>query len=138
MLSQYKNITQITSAINSVSAERFDQTKRKFFEEEIFLNLDINTDASRIEMHVYTSDSWITGNHKLQSQTKLPEFKDVVTNKTIHVNNAIGIDIYSEFNKLNLTSGTFRIAINFFKNLIGSYEQQHLLSALTPRHRLIP
>ena len=128
MLSQYKNITQITSAINSVSAERFDQTKRKFFEEEIFLNSDIIdvTDTSRIEMHVYTYDIWNTGNHKLQIQTKLLEYKDAVTNKTIRVNNAIGIDIHSEFKKLNLNAGTFRIAINFFKNLIGSYEQQHL------------
>ena len=132
MLSQYKNTAQINSAINSVSADRFDRTKSEFFaydlQESIVSNKDIInvTDASRIEMHVYTADTWITGNHKIQFQTKLPEFKDSVTNKTIIVDSAIGIDIYSEFNKLNLTAGTFRVAINFFKNLIGSYEQQHL------------
>jgi hypothetical protein len=132
MLSQYKNTAQINSATNSVSADRFDRTKTEFFaydlQESIVSNKDIInvTDASRIEMHVYTVDTWITGNHKIQFQTKLPEFKDSVTNKTINVDSAIGIDIYSEFKKLNLTAGTFRIAINFFKNLIGSYEQQHL------------
>ena len=132
MLSQYKNTVQINSAINSVSADRFDRTKSEFFaydlQESIVSNKDIInvTDASRIEMHVYTADTWITGNHKIQFQTKLPEFKDSVTHKTIDVDSAIGIDIYSEFKKLNLTSGTFRVAINFFKNLIGSYEQQHL------------
>ena len=132
MLSQYQNTAQINSAINSISADRFDRTKTEFFaydlQESIVSNKDIInvTDASRIEMHVYTADTWITGNHKIQFQTKLPEFKDSVTNKTINVDSAIGIDIYSEFKKLNLTAGTFRVAINFFKNLIGSYEQQHL------------
>jgi hypothetical protein len=132
MLSQYKNTVQINSATNSVSADRFDRTKTEFFaydlQESIVSNKDIInvTDASRIEMHVYTVDTWITGNHKIQFQTKLPEFKDSVTNKTINVDSAIGIDIYSEFKKLNLTAGTFRVVINFFKNLIGSYEQQHL------------
>ena len=132
MLSQYKNTAQINSAINSISADRFDRTKTEFFaydlQESVVSNKNIInvTDASRIEMHVYTVDTWITGNHKIQFQTKLPEFKDSVTNKTINVDSAIGIDIYSEFKKLNLTAGTFRVAINFFKNLIGSYEQQHL------------
>ena len=132
MLSQYKNTAQINSATNSVSADRFDRTKTEFFaydlQESIVSNKDIInvTDASRIEMHVYTVDTWITGNHKIQFQTKLPEFKDSVTNNIINVDSAIGIDVYSEFKKLNLTAGTFRVAINFFKNLIGSYEQQHL------------
>ena len=132
MLSQYKNTAQINSATNSVSADRFDRTKTEFFaydlQESIVSNKDIInvTDASRIEMHVYTVDTWITGNHKIQFQTKLPEFKDSVTNNIINVDSAIGINVYSEFKKLNLTAGTFRVAINFFKNLIGSYEQQHL------------
>ena len=132
MLSQYKNTAQINSATNSVSADRFDRTKTEFFaydlQESIVSNKDIInvTDASRIEMHVYTVDTWITGNHKIQFQTKLPEFKDSVTNNIINVDSAFGIDVYSEFKKLNLTAGTFRVAINFFKNLIGSYEQQHL------------
>lgn len=132
MLYQYKNTSEITAAKNSLSADRFDRTKSEFFaydlQESIVSNKDIInvTDASRIEMHVYTSDTWITGNHKLQFQTKIPEFKDAITNQTIKIDSAIGIDIYSEFKKLNLTAGTFRIAINFFKNLIGNYEQQHL------------
>lgn len=132
MLSQYKNINQIISANKSITAERFDRTKSEFFsfdaENSIYSNKEIikGLESSKVEMHVYAGDSWLTGNHKIQFQTKIPEFRDKTTNKLINIDGAIGIDVYSEFNNLKLTAGKFKIAINFFNNLIGSYDRQHL------------
>jgi hypothetical protein len=45
MLSQYKNTVQINSATNSVSADRFDRTKKEFLsydaQETYFANKEI-------------------------------------------------------------------------------------------------
>ena len=36
------------------------------------------------------------------------------------------LDIYQELQDLKITNGNYKIAINFFENLIGEYDQQHL------------
>ena len=132
MLTQYKNITDIKSTTKSISANRIDKAKLDVIsystEQPIFFNTDIVNSAtdSRLELHVYVDDAWITGNHKIQLQRKVPQYIDKTTNKSISIINPIAVDIFSEFEKLKLTSGNFRFAINFFKNLIGSYERQHL------------
>jgi hypothetical protein len=133
MLSQYKNIDQIKEATNSVSAERLSKTKTEFFsydaDERVYQVPEIVQQGSdiRVELHVYAGDSWLTGNHTVSQQKKIPRYLDKVTNRVITFpSNPIAIDLYNEFNKLKLTAGNFKIAVNFFKNLIGSYEQQHL------------
>jgi len=132
MLTQYKNIKQIQTASGSISAERLSTSKTEFasFEDEIvYFNTDINKqdDSQRVEMHVYAGDTWITGNHKVQLQTKIPEYRNKQTNKLIQFPaQPLAIDLYNEFNQLKLSAGAFRIAVNFFKNLIGNYDQQYL------------
>jgi hypothetical protein len=133
MLTQYKNIEQIQTASGSVSAERLSRSKTEFAsfdaEEAIYFNTEINkqTPDQRIEMHVYAGDTWITGNHQIQIETKVPEYRNKQTNALIEFPaQPIAINLYDEFERLKLTSGTFRIAVNFFKNLIGSYNLQHL------------
>jgi hypothetical protein len=133
MLTQYKNIEQIQLASGSISAERLSRSKTEFAsfdaEEAIYFNTEINKqdESQRVEMHVYAGDTWITGNHRIQLQTKIPEYRNKQTNELIQFPaQPIAIDLYDEFERLKLTSGAFRIAVNFFKNLIGSYDQQHL------------
>jgi hypothetical protein len=133
MLTQYKNIEQIQIASSSISAERLSRSKTEFAsfdaEESIYFNTEINKqdESQRVEMHVYAGDTWITGNHRIQLQTKIPEYRNKQTNQLIQFPaQPVAIDLYDEFERLKLTSGTFRIAVNFFKNLIGSYDQQHL------------
>lgn len=133
MLTQYKNIEQIQTASGSISAERLSRSKTEFAsfdaEEAIYFNTEINkqTEDQRVEMHVYAGDTWITGNHRVQLETKIPEYRNKQTNELIQFPaQPLAINLYNEFDKLKLTSGTFRIAINFFKNLIGSYDLQHL------------
>ena len=133
MLTQYKNIKQITNASGSISAERLSKNKNEFVSfdenESIYFNSDIlrrNTD-SRLELHVYSNETWITGNHKIQPETKIPTYRDKKTNRPIRFESQpIAIDLYKEFSNLKLSSGTFRIVVNFFKNLIGSYELPQL------------
>jgi hypothetical protein len=133
MISQYKNIDQINSATKSVSAIRLDKSKTKFLSYSAnnrfthVPEISNQIDPSRIELHVYSGGVWQTGNHKIQLQTKIPTYVDKTTGQIITFSTQpIAINLYDEFNKLKLTAGNFKIAVNFFKNLIGSYDQQHL------------
>jgi len=133
MIKQYSNIDQIKSAVKSIAAQRLPQSKQQFFSVDKRGNTyDVNTDIvtdntnNRIEFHVYSDESWVTGNHKISFQNNNKQFIDKNTNRTIRTSRAIRIDLYQQLQDLQLTSGTFRIVLNFFRNLIGSYEQQHL------------
>ena len=133
MISQYKNIDQINSATKSVSAIRLDKSKTEFLSYSAnnrfthVPEISNQIDPSRIELHVYSGGVWQTGNHKIQLQTKIPTYVDKTTGQIITFpTQPIAINLYDEFNKLKLTAGNFKIAVNFFKNLIGSYDQQHL------------
>ena len=133
MLTQYKNIDQILQATASLSAERLPISKTQyvstFKNESVKFNTDITTQGidNKIELHVYSNDSWITGTHQISIRNQIPTYVDKQTNQSIVFNpQPVAVDLYSELEKLKLTSGNFRIAVNFFKNLIGSYDSQHL------------
>ena len=133
MLTQYKNIEEIKNSTKSVSADRIAKTKSEFFSydanERVVPVLEISQQSEdiRVELHVYSDDTWITGNHKIQLESKIPEYRNKLTNQIISIiNRPAAINLYDEFNNLKLTSGNFRFAVNFFKNLIGGYERQHL------------
>ena len=131
MLSQYKNIEEINTAKQAVSADRFGKLKRNFFaydaNNHFITNTNIVTPSQNIqtELHVYSGDNWITGNHKIVTQTKLPQFKNP-DGSILNLTNPIGIDLVSELKKIKLASGNFKFVVNFFENLVGSYDRQHL------------
>ena len=133
MLTQYKNIEEIKNSTKSVSADRIAKTKSEFFSydanERVVPVPEISQQSEdiRVELHVYSDDTWITGNHKIQLESKIPEYRNKLTKQIISIKNRpVAINLYDEFNNLKLTSGNFRFAVNFFKNLIGGYERQHL------------
>jgi hypothetical protein len=132
MLKQYSNINQIKSARKSTTAQRLPQSKEQLFvldkSQTYAPNTNITNDNvdNRVEFHIYSDDTWVSGNHKISLQNNNKEFRDKITNRTIRINNGIGIDIYQQFENLQITSGNFTIVLNFFKNLIGSFERQHL------------
>jgi hypothetical protein len=133
MITQYKNIEEIQTSTKSVSVTRLEKSKTDLLSysaiNRIITVPEITnvTNNSRTEIHIYSGDSWITGNHKVQLQTKIPEYVDSITNQLIKLpTQPVAIDLYNEFDMLKLTAGDFKIIVNFFKNLIGSYEQQHL------------
>ena len=133
MLTQYKNIEQINSATKAVTGQRISKSKTEFFSYDkdtrvtpVPLLTTQNT-VTKIELHVYSGDTWITGNHEVQIQQKSKSFVNKQTKAPIRTaSNLLSIDLYNEFSKLKLTSGNFRIAVNFLKNLIGSYNEQYL------------
>ena len=133
MLTQYKNITQINSSKQSVSAERLTPTQLNLISyptaqrRYIAVNsITSNDENNRLELHVYSNAEWISGNHKIQQLTKIPEYRDAITNQLIPLTNPLALDLRKEFDALKISAGSLRIAFNFFKNLIGSYEQQYL------------
>jgi hypothetical protein len=133
MLTQYKNITQINSSKQSVSAERLTPTQLNLISyptaqrRYIAVNsITSNDEDNRLELHVYSNAEWISGNHKIQQLTKIPEYRDTITNQLIPLRNPLALDLRKEFDALKISAGSLRIAVNFFKNLIGSYEQQYL------------
>jgi len=130
MLTQYKNIEQILEAKKSISAERLDRTIlqniRTNFINPITFNNDI-VNKSTVEFHIYSGETWITGQHKNQSLEQTPIFYDSVTKKQITFDSQpYVLDINQQVENLKLNGGTYRIVVNFFENLIGGYEQQHL------------
>jgi hypothetical protein len=133
MLTQYKNINQIQLASGSLSGERLSSSKTTFASfdanEAVYFNTAINqqTANQRVELHVYANDTWITGNHRITLKSQIPEYRNLETNALISFPaQPLAINLYEEFDKLKLTSGNFRFVINFFKNLIGNYDQQQL------------
>ena len=104
MLKQYKNIDQVLAAEKSLK----------------------QSDEQRIELHVYSDNTWITGNHGIGIESKIPQYRDNDTNKLINLNQPVAIDLYKQFENLKLTGGSYRFVLNFFKNLIGDYGQQYL------------
>ena len=129
MLSQYKNISEIRSAKTAVQADRFGYLKRNLFSFDAAKTYiekpQIIKGDARVELHVYSGDNWVTGNHQVTVKTKIPQYYSK-TNKSIQLNSPIGIDAVAELEKLKISSGNFRLAINFFQDLVGDYNEQYL------------
>jgi len=89
MLNQYKNINQIVSASKSSTGDRISKSKTEFFgsqQDAKYVQVpDITrqTDDIKLEFHVYAGDSWITGNHQVQNQSKIPNYVDKNTKAPI-------------------------------------------------------
>ena len=104
MLTQYKNIEQIRTAVKSTTGNRLEKTKTDLLsysavDRVVRVPHIVNANNEfRTELHIYSSDSWITGNHKIQLQSKIPEYRDTVTNQLIQLpGQPIAIDLYKEF-----------------------------------------
>ena len=139
MISQYKNID--TNVLKQpVVAQRFNDKDLSLLSYarngRVALDSNVfNGSNFRTELHIYAADEWITGNHAINTNRKtLTNVLDVVSNKTRSLyNKTIEVDLYSEFEKLNLTRGEFTVVLNFFKNILGSYENQYIrVSEISP------
>jgi hypothetical protein len=129
MLSQYKNIEQILTAQGAVSAQRYPQTLLNLFETNYYSYISdplISQQPAdyRTELHIYSGETWITGNHLIQHVPTSTYFDSAGTQLTL--NQPVSIDIYNQFESLGVNLGNYRIVLNFFKNLIGSFDEQYL------------
>jgi hypothetical protein len=134
MLSQYKNIDKILSSTKATQGQRFLEKEIELFsspgQKYAWKNNILQSDAkdNGIEFHVYSGDTWITGNHRIDLQ---PKNQITYTDPENNVDYRLPakpwqINLFNEFNNLNIQKGEYRIAVNFFTNLIGSYESQKL------------
>ena len=131
MISQYKNSSKLLSANNAVAAERFSFNEQQLFSylTEQYTEVPQIANAEddiRLELHVYSADKWITGEHRIQQFAVAKDRIDPVTKKQISLSAAIGINLKTELDKLKIVTGNYKFAINFFRNLIGDYVLQHL------------
>jgi len=80
------------------------------------------------ELHIYSGDSWITGNHRVSvARSSKTSLLDPITNRIYSLQaQPLEIDLYQQFLDLRLTRGTYRFVLNFFDNLIGSYDKPGL------------
>ena len=131
MITQYKNIEIIRLADHALTANRIKNTTL----DQLVRTLDlVKFDStflqqlnSRIEFHVYAGDTWITGNHTVQTLPQVPTYTDDQNQPISFANEPIAIDIYKQFSDLKIDAGNYRFILNFFRNWIGSYEQQYIV-----------
>jgi hypothetical protein len=129
MLNQYKNIENILAAKKSLSATRIQQIKLDNANIETQNSVLFDSDLinkSTVEFHVYSGETWITGNHRINSLQVVPEFYDDRNRLINFQSQPFVLDIYNQVENLKLNGGTYRIAVNFFENLIGNYEYPYL------------
>jgi len=127
MLKQYSNIEQINSAKKAIEAKRFLPEDLGVFQKTRYQyqSIELTNENSSNELHVYSGGQWITGCQKID----LTNYSDPIYDKDgneIQLTSPVSFNIEQELLKLKLTSGNFKIVVNFFENIIGSYNNQHL------------
>lgn len=129
MLTQYKNIDRILTSTQSLSAQRYSQTLLNLFKTN-YSSYTAESGISqqltdyRTELHIYSGETWITGNHRVQHVPDLVYTDSAGTQ--LSLNQPLSIDLYNEFESLGVNLGNYRIILNFFKNVIGSFDDQYL------------
>ena len=135
MLKQYKNLDDILNSDKSISGNRIQSKSKSLLSYPLNNRIDFNpglstSNTNRFELHIYSDQTWLTGNHNVPDSNSVPPFSpffDSELNEDINfLSTLLNIPLYKQFEDLQITSGRYRFVINFFKNLIGSYEQQYL------------
>ena len=125
MLKQYSNIENINNASNAIAGERYSSIDKSLFKDTLFPYIPVTLTSvnSSNEFHVYSGDSWITAKQNIT----LTDYNKQVFDKTgneIQLNQPAKFNITQTLNDLKLTSGKYKIVLNFFENIIGSYNRQ--------------
>jgi hypothetical protein len=129
MLNQYKNSDQIQDSRLAISADRYPITTKNLFKSAGYSyvpEITTNADGSRVEFHLYSSDAWLTGNHWTDLEPTTPVYFDSTGLQYTFNSSPVVIDIARQLQDLDIQTGNYTIIVNFFKNLIGSYEEQYL------------
>jgi len=127
MLKQYSNIENINNATNAIAGERYSSIDKSLFKDTTFpyVPIPLTSVNSSNELHVYSGDSWITAKHNiLLTDYNNPIFDN--DGNEIQLTQPVKFNISETLTNLKLTSGNYKIVINFFENIIGSYNRQLL------------
>ena len=130
MLTQYKNIDQIRNSTSAILAERYPSINKNLFKSTGYTfdpSITTSGAGSQIELHVYASDNWLTGNHSVNAIKSIPVYYNTETgNEYSFGSTPLIIDVAQQLQDLEIQTGNYTFVVNFFKNLIGSYEEQYL------------
>ena len=110
MLTQYKNKNTFNTNGPS-STQRFSDAELELLVKNVNEIPKSVPGLDSVELHIYSNDTWITGNHNVKLIAQDPYYK---------------FDIVKELYNLKLTTGNFRFVVNFFNDIIGSYDKQYL------------
>jgi len=138
MLTQYSNNSEILNSKKSIRATRLDKIDYDLLNYppyRISYNPTLLPSTNqRVEFHVYSNDTWITGNHSINVSNNLPNIIDPISQQSLQFPyGVLNIDIFDQFKSLGITGGNFRFILNFFKNCIGDYNNPYLkISEISP------
>ena len=122
MLTQYTNKDKLLNESKATNAERYDANDLDLYKKSVFQYGEVNLGTANAsnEFHVYSGDTWITGKHKVD----LDNFDQAAFTEAgaqIQLTSPVKFNLSQELRKLELTSGNYRIILNFFQNILGSY-----------------
>ncbi len=140
MLKNYSNKDELLAAKKALSANRIDKLDYDLLKFPRYRISHVSTLLpsfnQRIELHVYSNETWITGNHSITATSDIPTQyfgSSTSSNDQKFPYGILNISILDEFNNLGITAGKFRFVLNFFTNLIGNYDNQYLkISEISP------
>lgn len=123
MLQQYKNIDSILSSTVGQTATRLPDTVQ--VTTQLYYDTELSQHGSEIrwELHLYRNQTWATGDHDITQWAEPIVRINPATELPIQfAAQPIAFNISPYIQAFNITQGEFRIVVNSFKNLIGSYE----------------
>jgi len=134
MLKDYKNIDSILVSTQPTRGDRLTEKDLLVLKYE---NTTPSFDANEnelIEFHVYDIDgNYITSNHNAEYKKKKP--KSDVTDSIVR---NYYFDIHEAVRDLGLLSGEYKFSLNFYKNIIGSFDGIKLaLTEISPSRKEI-
>ena len=140
MLKNYSNKDELLAAKKALSANRIDKLDYDLLKFPRYRISHVSTLLpsfnQRIELHVYSNETWITGNHSITATSDIPTQyfgSSTSSNDQKFPYGILNISILDEFNNLGITAWKFIFVLNFFTNLIGNYDNQYLkISEISP------
>ena len=110
MLTQYKN-TDLFKKNGPDYGLRFNPLDNQLLNKNVRIAANVYN-LPAVELHVYSNSTWLTGNHSVTLSGNSNAINEI---------QPVQIDISKTIKDLRLTTGKFNIIVNFFENIIGSY-----------------
>ena len=116
MLTQYKNIDQIRNSTSAILAERYPSINKNLFKSTGYTfdpSITTSGAGSQIELHVYASDNWLTGNHSVNAIKSIPVYYNTETgNEYSFGSTPLIIDVAQQLQDLEIQTGNYTFVVN--------------------------
>ena len=138
MLNQYTNIEEIKSLQSPKRGERVTDKTAGLLSDVGNFKYELVDLAAFYgsEIHIYSGENWITGNHFVNffpkgDPTLLPKFSDTITAQNqfdfeLPMNSAVSFNLNNFLESQKISSGNYKFVINFFDTIFGNADNQYL------------